>query len=128
MFGLAYIVDKVFIQTSSLACEVYVEVSPLRSLFTIVCCQGHAEQGQSDPEWSGITLEWSGITLEWKGFDNKSGGTTLVSAYVLCLDLLSHVWLWISGGQNCCQEIRRGMVYRLIRVKMDIKDINDFNL
>ena len=121
MFGLAYIVDKVFIQASSLACEVYVEVSLLRFLFTIVCCQGHAEQGQSDPEWSGITLEW-------KGFDNKSGGTTLVSAYVLCLDLLSHVWLWISGGQNCCQEIRRGMVYRLIRVKMDIKDINDFNL
>jgi len=45
-------------------------------------CQGCAEQKQSD-------LEWSRVTLEWKGFDNKSGGTTLVSARVLCLNLLS---------------------------------------
>jgi len=29
--------DKVFIQASGLACEVYVEVSPLRSLPTTVC-------------------------------------------------------------------------------------------
>jgi len=29
--------DKVFIQASGLACEVYVEVSPLRSLPTMVC-------------------------------------------------------------------------------------------
>ena len=36
-FGLAYIVDKVFIQASGLACEVCVEVSPLRSLPTTVC-------------------------------------------------------------------------------------------
>ena len=50
------------------------------------------------------------------------------SACVLCLDLLSCVWLHISGGRNCCQEIRRGVVYRLIGVEMDIKDINDFNL
>ena len=28
----------------------------------------------------------------------------------------------------CCQEIRRGVVYRLIRVEIDIKDVNDFNL
>jgi len=47
---------------------------------------------------------------EWKGVDNKSGGTTLASAHVLCLDLLSHVWLRISGGLNCCQEFRRGVV------------------
>jgi len=32
-----YIVDKVFIQVSGLACEVYVEVSPLRFLPIIVC-------------------------------------------------------------------------------------------
>jgi len=51
----------------------------------------------------------SRVTSEWKGFDNKMG-TTLASAHVLCLDLLSHVWLRISGGQNCCQEFRRGMV------------------
>jgi len=35
--GLAYILDKVFIQASSLACEVYVEVSLLCFLPTIVC-------------------------------------------------------------------------------------------
>jgi len=79
------------------------------------------EQEWSDPEWSRITPEW-------KGVDNKSGGTTLASAHVLCLDLLSHVWLHISEGQNCCQECRRGVVYRLIEVEMDIKDVNDFNL
>jgi len=53
----------------------------------IVGCQGHVEQEQSDPEWSGITLKW-------KGVDNKSGGTTLASAHVLCLDLLLYVWLY----------------------------------
>jgi len=79
-----------------------------------VICQGCAEREQSDPEWEGV--------------DNKSGGTTLASACVLCLDLLSRVWLRISGGRNCCQECRRGVVYRLIGVKMDIKDVNDFNL
>jgi len=54
-------------------------------------------------------LELSGITPKWMGFDNKVG-TTLASARALCLDLLSHVWLRISGGMNCCQEFRRGMV------------------
>jgi len=38
------------------------------------------------------------------------------------------MWLHISGGQNCCQECRRGVVYRLIGVEMNIKDVNDFNL
>jgi len=75
-----------------------------------------------------LSPEWSGITLEWKRVDNKSAGTTLASAHVLYLDLLSCVWLHISGGQNCCQKYRRGVVYRLIGVKMDIKDVNDFNL
>jgi len=70
----------------------------------------------------------SGVTLEWKGFDNKSGETTLALAHVLYLDLLSCMWLYISGGWNYCQEIRRGVVYRLIGVEMDIKDVNDFNL
>jgi len=72
-------------------------------------------------------LEWSGITPEWVGFDNKIG-TTLVSACALCLNLLLHVWLHISGGQNCCQKIRKRVVYRLIGVEMDIKGVNDFNL
>jgi len=66
-------------------------------------CQGHVKRERSDPEWSGITLEW-------KGVDNKSGGTTLASARALCLNLLSRVWLHISGGLNCCQESRRGVV------------------
>jgi len=34
---VAYILDKVFIQASSLACEVYIEVSLLCSLPTMVC-------------------------------------------------------------------------------------------
>ena len=38
------------------------------------------------------------------------------------------MWLHISGGWNCCQECRRRVVYRLIGVEMDIKDVNDFNL
>jgi len=65
----------------------------------------------------------SGAELLWSGRDltTKVGGTTLASARVLCLDLLSHVWLHISGGRNCCQEIRS-------RVEMNIKDVNDFNL
>jgi len=52
----------------------------------------------------------------------------LASAHVLCLDLLSHVWLCILGGLNYCPEFRRGVVYRLIGVRIDVKDINDFNL
>ena len=49
-------------------------------------------------------------------------------AHTLCLDLLLRVWLCISGGLNCCQEFRKEVVYRLIGVRIDIKDINDFNL
>ena len=37
MFGVAYILDKVFIQASGLACKVCVEVSLLCFLSTIVC-------------------------------------------------------------------------------------------
>jgi len=65
--------------------------------------------------------------LEWVGFDNKME-TTLALARVLCLNLLSHVWLHISEGWNCCQEIRKGVIYRLIEMEVDIKDVNDFNL
>jgi len=79
-------------------------------------------------EWERSDPEWSGITLEWKGVDNKSGRTILALARVLCLNLLLCVWLHIPGEWNCCQECRRGVVYRLIGVEMDIKDINDFNL
>jgi len=48
------------------------------------------------------------------------------------LDLLSCMWLHISGGLNCCQEFRRRVVYRLIEVRIehvkDIIDIIDVNL
>jgi len=67
------------------------------------CCQGRAEQERSDPDWDRVTPGW-------KRIDNKGGGTTLASARALCLDLLSHVWLHISEGLNCCQESRRGVV------------------
>jgi len=87
----------------------------------LLLVKDHVEQEQS-------SLEWSGITLEWQGVDNKSGGTTLALARMLCLDLLSCVWLHISGGLNYCQEFRRGVVYRLIGVRIDVKEVNDFNL
>jgi len=54
----------------------------------------------------------SEINPEWMGFDNKVG-TTLASARALRLDLLSYVWLHISGGLNCCQEFRRGIVMNI---------------
>jgi len=56
----------------------------------------------------------------------------LASAHILYLDLLSYVWLHISEGLNCCQEFRKGVVYRLIGVRKghvkDIIDIIDVNL
>jgi len=49
----------------------------------------------------------------------------LASACMLCLNLLSHMWLRISGELNCCQEFRRGVVYKLIGVRIEyVKDIN----
>jgi len=36
--------------------------------------------------------------------------------------------LHISEEWDCCQEIRKRVVYRLIGMEVDIKDINDFNL
>ena len=42
-------------------------------------CQGRVERERSDPEQSGVIPEW-------KRFDNKSRGTTLASARVLCLN------------------------------------------
>jgi len=69
----------------------------MKSMIVRSSCQGRVERERSDPEWSRITPEW-------KGVDNKSGGTTLALARALCLNLLSHMWLRISGGLNCCQE------------------------
>jgi len=71
-------------------------------MITLLFVKYGVEQEQSGPELSGITPEW----ME---FDNKVG-TTLASAHALCLDLLSCMWLRISGGLNCCQKFRRGMV------------------
>jgi len=39
-------------------------------------CHEHAEQEQSD-------LEWSGVTLEWKRVDNKSGNNLGLSSYTM---------------------------------------------
>ena len=55
-------------------------------------------------------------------------GTTWASARALCLDLLSRVQLHISEGQDYCQGIRKRVVYGLIGIEVDIKDVNDFNL
>jgi len=74
-----------------------VRVSKIRA--KLVCLSTTSKQAKCQV-WSGTGRsrpEWSGITPEWMGFDNKSG-TTLASAHVLCLDLLSCVWLHISGG------------------------------
>jgi len=58
-------------------------------------------------------MEWAGVEQSDSGMEvvrQQSGGTTLASACALCLDLLSCVRLHISGGLNCCQEFRRGVV------------------
>jgi len=55
-------------------------------------------------------------------------GTTLALARTLCLDLLSHVRSRISEGWDCCQGIRKRVVYGLIGMEVDIKDVKDFNL
>jgi len=34
--------------------------------------------------------------------------------------------LHISGGLNCCQKFRKGVVYRLIKVRIDVKEVNNF--
>jgi len=61
--------------------------------------------------WSRGGVTWSRVELlqNWVGFDNKMG-TPLASARMLCLNLLSCVWLHISGGLNCCQKFQRGVV------------------
>jgi len=60
----------------------------------ITHCQ---ERNGVGAEWPKIEWDYSGMV----GFDNKIE-TTLASARALCLDLLSCVWLHISGGWNCC--------------------------
>ena len=66
--------------------------------------QKHAEQEQSDPEWSGVTSEW-------KGVDNKSEEQPwpqLVCCALICCHICGCVF---QGRLNCCQEFRRGVVY-----------------
>ena len=68
---------------------------------------------------SGVELLWNG-----RGLTTKVE-TILALAHTLCLDLLLCVWLYISGELNCCQEFRRGVVYRLIGVRIEhVKDVN----
>ena len=59
---------------------------------------------------SGVTRDGAELLRNERDLTTKNGGTTLASACALCLDRLSHVWLRISGGLNCCQESRRGVV------------------
>ena len=59
---------------------------------------------------SGVTRDGAELLWNERDLTTKSGGTTLASARALCLDRLSRVWLRISGGLNCCQESRRGVV------------------
>jgi len=69
-----------------------------------------------------VTRDGAELLQNERDLTTKNGGTTLASARVLCLDRLSHVWLRISGGLNCCQESRRG-----VRIGQG-EDVNDFNL
>jgi len=62
-------------------------------------------RGGTGAEWAEVEWNCSGMD----GIDNKIG-ITLASAHALCLDLLSCVWLRISGGMSCYQEFQRGMV------------------
>jgi len=60
-----------------------------------------------------------------EGSSQQKWETTLALACVLCLNLLLHMWLHILGGLNCFQKFRRGVVYRLIGVRIEyIKDVN----
>ena len=59
---------------------------------------------------SRVTRNGAELLQNERDLTTKSGGTTLASARALCLDRLSRVWLRISGGLNCCQESRRGVV------------------
>ena len=46
-----------------------------------------------------------------------------------CALIYCCMWLCISGGLNCCQEFRSGVVYRLIGMRIEhVKDIKDINL
>ena len=80
----------------------------------VLGCQGCMEQKQDD--------------LEWKGVDNKveeQPWPQLVHCASICCRMCGCVF---QEDRICCQEIRRGVVYKLIEVEIDIKDVNDFNL
>ena len=66
--------------------------------------------------WSGVELLWSGRELTTKV--GEQPWPQLVRCALICCHVCGCVF----------QEIRRGVVYRLIGVEMDIKDVNDFNL
>ena len=47
------------------------------------------------------------------------------SQLIYCVSTCCYVWLYISGGLNCCQEFRREIVYRLIGVRIEhVRDVN----
>jgi len=80
-------------------------------------CHVCVEQGRNNPEWNRVILRK-------KGIDNKIGEQPWPQ--LMCYaSIYYHVWLHISGGQNCCQEFRRGIVYRLMEARIEhIRDVN----
>jgi len=78
----------------------------------------HVEQEQNNPEWNRVILRK-------KEINNKIGKQPWPQL-MCCASICCHMWLHISGGQNCCQEFRKEMVYRLMKGR--IKHIRDINL
>ena len=91
----------------------YWSISP--SLACAVCKM--SKMYGTGAEWPRVEQSYSGVEGVWQ----QKWRTTLALACVLCLDLLSHMWLQISRGLNCCQEFRRGVIYRLIGVRIVLK-------
>jgi len=72
-------------------------------------------------------VTWGRTELLWR----KRGLTTKIGEQpwpqlMCCASICCYIWLHILEGQNCCQEFRRGIVYRLIGVR--IKHVRDVNL
>jgi len=74
--------------------------------------------------WSRNKITWSKTKLlRKKGINNKIREQPWPQL-VCCTSIYYCIWLHILG--NCYQEFRRGMVYRIIEVR--IKHIRDINL
>ena len=75
------------------------------------------EQRQNNPKWNRITLRK-------KEIDNKIGEQPWPQL-MHCASIYCHMWLCILEGRNCCQDFKRGMVYKLMEVRIEhVRDIN----